>query len=239
MIRSGLRNETRAQVDEADRTKGRWESWGVVACLGGSAFALALAPLLMPESYSWLSHTTSESAAQGVRGAWLARSGFLAFGLAVVWLRSLAGDRWGRWGKWMHRSFGVLLVATAAFSHRPFEPGVVFDRTEDLLHSVTATAMGFGFAVGVVAVTLMRSRLMIPQRVLDLVAIAASILIPVGMATWTGYTGLLQRSMFLIAYIWYACEARRPDRVHSGGGESEPQGRLTARGSPLAHGPSL
>ena len=33
--------------------------------------ALALAPLLMPASYSPIAHTTSESAAQGLAGAWL------------------------------------------------------------------------------------------------------------------------------------------------------------------------
>jgi hypothetical protein len=54
----------------------------VIAALAASAVALALAPLLMPPSYSWLSMTTSESAAQGVGGAWLARLGFVLFGLS-------------------------------------------------------------------------------------------------------------------------------------------------------------
>jgi hypothetical protein len=31
--------------------------------------ALFTAPWLMPEGYSWLTHTTSESAAQGLEGA--------------------------------------------------------------------------------------------------------------------------------------------------------------------------
>ncbi len=44
----------------------------ILGFLVASATSLALAPTLMPESYSWVSHTTSESAAQGV-GAWLAR----------------------------------------------------------------------------------------------------------------------------------------------------------------------
>jgi hypothetical protein len=56
----------------------------VLSCLTVSALALAVAPMLMPESYSWVVHTTSESAAQGVNGAWLARLGFVAFGFAVL-----------------------------------------------------------------------------------------------------------------------------------------------------------
>jgi hypothetical protein len=41
----------------------------VLVGLCSSAVALASAPALMPPTYSWISHTTSESAAQGVSGA--------------------------------------------------------------------------------------------------------------------------------------------------------------------------
>jgi hypothetical protein len=176
-------------------------------CLGGSALALALAPLLMPDSYSWVSHTTSESAAQGVSGAWLARLGFLVFGLAVLWLAAFAGARWGRWDRLFHGMFGVLMAATAAFSHRPFEPGIMFDRTEDLLHSVTATAMGFAFAIGVVAVMVSRPGRLTSRHALDAAALVASVVIPLSMVAWSRNAGLLQRSMFLVAYLWYGTEA--------------------------------
>jgi len=185
----------------------RWQGLAIGACLGGSALALALAPLLMPDSYSWVSHTTSESAAQGVSGAWLARLGFLMFGLAVLWLTGFTGGRWGRWGTVFHGMFGVLMTATAAVSHRPFEPGVMFDQTEDLLHSVTATAMGFAFAVGVVAVMMHRPGRSISRRALDLAALAASVIMPLSMGAWSGGAGLLQRAMFVVAYLWYATEA--------------------------------
>lgn len=173
----------------------------------GSAVALALAPLLMPDSYTWVSHTTSESAAQGLSGAWLARLGFLMFGLAVVWLTAVSGYRWGGWARLFHGMFGVLMTATAAFSHSPFEPGIVFDRTEDLLHSVAATAMGFAFALGVLATMVRRPERSILRRVLDMAALAASVIIPISMGVWSGSAGLLQRSMFLVAYLWYAAEA--------------------------------
>ena len=103
--------------------------------------------------------------------------------------------------------FGVFMIATSAFSHRPFEPGVMFDPTEDLLHSITATAMGFAFAFGVAVVTVQRSRERTLFRALDVVALAASIIIPLGMGVWTEAAGLLQRAMFLVAYAWYATEA--------------------------------
>jgi hypothetical protein len=133
-----------------DRTRGAARS-ALVAVLAVSAGVLLIAPLLMPASYSWWSHTTSESAAQGVPSAWLARLGFLTFGMAVIGIGALAHQRWGRVAWSCHLAFGVLMCAAAAFSSRSWEPGVAFDPAEDALHSVAATAMGFAFAVGVVA----------------------------------------------------------------------------------------
>ncbi len=99
------------------------------------------------------------------------------------------------------------MVATSAFSHRPFDGRVPYDRVEDLLHSVSATTMGFTFAFGVLAVTLRHRHRTLRRRTLDVVALAASIVLPLGMVAWTSHAGVLQRSMFLIAYTWYAAEA--------------------------------
>ena len=183
----------------------------VLLLLALSATALACAPLFLPESYSWVAQTTSESAAQGLQGAWVARLGFLLFGFGVLWLSRLSRDAWGIWGFVLLGCFGVMMVGTAAFSHRPWLPGAPFDPIEDLLHSVTATVMGFAFAAGVVAVGLGRSRAGALRRAFDLAAVAASVLLPIAMGLSTTHTGLLQRTMFLIAYLWYAGEALRPE----------------------------
>jgi hypothetical protein len=115
-----------------------------------SAGTLAGAPALMPASYSWVANTVSELAAKGVGGAWLARLGFVLFGLAVLLLVAIRSGAWGRWAMAGHVSFGVSMVAVAAFSAKRWT-GAPFDRTEDALHSLAATGMGFGFALGVVA----------------------------------------------------------------------------------------
>ena len=57
----------------------RWPTGGSLAVCGllaGAILALGLAPLAMPDSYSWIELGTSESAAQGTDGAWVARTGF-------------------------------------------------------------------------------------------------------------------------------------------------------------------
>jgi hypothetical membrane protein len=194
----------------------------VLLVLAVSAVSLALAPALMPDSYSWTSHTTSESGAQGVDGAWLARLGFLLLGLAVIWLAVLSRPRWGRWGTALHLTFGAFMTATAAFSTRPWEEGAGFDRTEDHLHSIASTIVGLSFAFGVLAVGLKRDTARLPTRAFDLVAIAvAGVLLPIGMTIWAEADGVLQRAIFLIAYAWYATEALRL---------SEPEARSTPLG---------
>lgn len=74
------------------------------------------------------------------------------------------------------------------------------------MHSVAATVMGFAFALGVAAACWWPRR-RVNFRVLDVVAIAASVVIPLTMAAATEYTGALQRAMFAVAYLWYAREA--------------------------------
>jgi len=183
----------------------------VLAALLGSALALAAAPSAMPASYDWVRHTTSESAAQGVDGAWLARLGFVLFGVAVAALSALAARRWGIAGASAHALFGVGMLATAAFSHRPWDHAAPYDRTEDLLHSLAATTVGIAFAAGVVAVALRRRPPAAARRAFDGAAIAVSVAIPLAMTAADSQAGLLQRAMFAIAYAWYGAEALRTD----------------------------
>jgi hypothetical protein len=192
----------------------RWTSWAVWAGLGGSALALLLAPGLMPDDYSWWAHTTSESAAQGVPGAWLARLGFVLFGVAVLLLAVSARRAWGVAGAALHGTFGVAMLATAAFSARSWVPDAAFRPTEDLVHSVAATVVGFAFALGVVAVLLHNRRGRRRRWALDLTAVVASIVIPLGMVAVPGAAGALQRLMFMVAYAWYAVEAIGRQRPH-------------------------
>ncbi len=188
-----------------------------------SAVVLALAPLLMPESYSWIAHTTSESASQGTEGAWMARSGFLLFGLAVVIITSSRVRVWDLVAIISHRLFGVLMIATAVFSSRSWIVGAAYDRVEDFLHSLTASAMGFAFAFGVFARLVSRERANRSYRALDWIALIASVLVPLLMLWFSHIAGLLQRTMFIVAYVWYSAEAlstggkhREDRRVPSG-----------------------
>lgn len=194
-------------------------SRAVLLCLAVSSLALALAPLLMPGSYSSIAHTTSESAAQGVEGAWLARLGLGTFGVAVV---ILAGRRssWGRPARVAHFVFGIALLVTATASARPWIRELPYDVVEDQIHSFAATAMGFAFVFGVLAVGIGNSRAGGGVRLWDIVAVLASVIIPIGMVNLAGIAGLLQRAMFAVAYVWYGIETRHARQMALAGGQS-------------------
>ncbi len=179
----------------------------VVLLLAASAICILAAPLAMPDSYSWLTNSISESAAQGLQSAWIARLGFLLFGCSVLWLAVFLRSIWARGTYSMHVVFAICMVGTAAFSHKPWLANVPFDPFEDLLHSITATGMGFAFSFGVVVRLIQRKNNERLRKTFDVIAlIAATTLSPLG-ELWPSIAGLLQRTMFFVAYLWYAHEA--------------------------------
>lgn len=170
-----------------------------------SFLALLLAPWQMPASYSCLRHTTSESAAQGIPGAWLARLGFLLFGLTVLWQSASLHSGWPLPVRLLHGAFGVFMTAVAAFSARPWLPDLPYDAVEDWLHSFAATGMGFAFALGV-GLRWWSRPWDAKRRAMDITAVAAAVFIPLGMSFLPEWAGLLQRAMFATAYLWYGFE---------------------------------
>lgn len=190
---------------------GRLARAGVTALLITALAMLGAAPALMPDSYDWVQLGVSESAAQGVEGTWLARTGFMLFGLGVLWLTSLKHRAWGRIGTVLHLGFGCSMFGVAAFSTKPWEDGAAYITTEDSLHSLYATTMGFCFILGVVAVMLARRLASTRQAIPDVVAIVITSSIPLMMSS--SIWGLLQRLMFITAAAWYSREAWTADRT--------------------------
>ncbi len=178
-----------------------------MALFAASIALLGLAPLVMPTSYSWIEHTTSESAAQGVSGAWMARAGFGAYGAAVAVLVWRRRDRWNLATLVSHGLFAGSMLLVAAFSSRSWEEAAPFDRWEDRIHSAGATTMGFAFVVGVISRAVGTRR----ASVLDASAVVAATVLPLGMLAFSQVRGVLQRLMFAIAFLWYLHAARSSD----------------------------
>lgn len=192
----------------------RASSLAALFLLAGSAVCVALAPLLMPDSYSIIEHSVSESAGQGVEGAWLARFGFLFLGFAVLLIASRA-EHWGAWGRLAHRVYGVAMIATATFAHMPWED-IPYDAFEDTLHSAAASLVGFSFTVGVLVVALRRPAGQRSAIVLDTIAIIAAMTVSALVVfELIDAAGLVQRVMFGIGYLWYGIEAARTSKAPS------------------------
>lgn len=126
--------------------------------------------------------------------------------MALAWSHA----SWTPAARFAHFGFGILMTVTAMASAKPWLAGVPFDAAEDRIHSFAATAMGFAFALGILAVVLGHRGSSRPIRALDLIAILASIVIPLSMTALPEYAGILQRLMFIVAYVWYAIAALEP-----------------------------
>jgi hypothetical protein len=209
---------TTAYVDPAsasarDATWRRVRAAAVVVLLAGSAVAVVIATTAMPATYSWIRHSVSESAGQGVADAWIARLGFLLLGFAVLLLAGIAARRWGPVATVLFRVYGASMIATAAFAHRPWLD-VPFDTFEDSLHSLTANLVGFTFTVGVLVVAVGRGPGTTAARAFDALAVAAAIIISLMVLNVAGTSGLAQRIMFGIGYVWFGLEAVRAAGGH-------------------------
>lgn len=178
-----------------------------------SVMALLIAPVLMPESYDWIVHTTSESGAQGIEGAWLARSGFVLYGIAVLLLVAIKKD-WNPSARFIHTIFGFSMIGNAVFSSRPWLAELPYDVLEDTLHSWMSGLVGTAFTVGVLGVFLQRRKTDWFSRSVDSIAILTSIIITLIMfGDGEGFAGLVQRIMFSVSYLWYAKEVATRNMV--------------------------
>lgn len=189
----------------------RLAALGITALLVAALGAFAFAPTLVPESYSWVEHGISESAAQGIDGAWLARGGLILYGLAVVWLVGIRHSTWGPLATALFAVFGASMFGVAAFAARPWEEDAVFVKTEDMLHSVFAGSAGFAFVVGILTLIVVRRHRSVRAAIPDWGAFLVAAIVP--LTASTSIWGALQRLMFFTSAVWYAREAWRAKLV--------------------------
>lgn len=170
--------------------------WGSAILL----IAMVVGPLFSPPGFSWIEHTTSQQAGQMMPGAFIMRIGFFAFGLGVL-LQARERARRGSYADWPFVVFGAFMILAAVFSLRSIDPNAPYDPTDDLLHSIFATAMGFAYGFGVGWRMLsMRAPL---SLIVSAIAAASSIVLPLMMWQLPDFAGLLQRLMFIISFIWF------------------------------------
>lgn len=201
----------RAGPDGGRRT-GRRDA--TLVLLGLSLLCVAVAPLVLPADYSVVRHSVSESAAQGVTGAWVARIGLLALGAAAIVVALPLGRGLRRWSRVALVGYGAGIALTAAAAHRPWRD-VPHDAIQDTVHSLAASAGGFAFVVAVVLAAVADARAGRRPAARHVVAAVAATLLPLAMTVLPTVAGLPQRLLFLVGYGWLAAEAAAPTRASS------------------------
>jgi hypothetical protein len=168
-------------------------------CLIASALLLATAPLFMGPEYNWVIHSISESAAQNTENGWIARTGFALYGIAILAFSFAAPAP----SRWRYLPFGLAMVLVGIWSNAPYLAGRTFDAREDALHSLASALVGMSFILAVIS-SLVGDRGRPRAAVaFDLLALAASMAIPLIMANVESVRGLAQRMMFLTSYVWF------------------------------------
>ena len=173
----------------------------VIAALG-----ILLAPVFLHDEYSILSNSISESAAQNVPTAWIARTALFASGLGVLGVVALKRRSWSRTASISFSVFGTLWIVSSAFSTKSWVTGSSFNELESAIHSVAASAMAI-VVLGALVIAFTRQPVRRIERVLAFGLASAATFLPLASLLVPEFGGLFQRLMFFYTYLWFARQA--------------------------------
>jgi len=165
---------------------------GVVIC----ALAIVCGPWYTEPGYDWVRHSISELAGQDTANAWVMRIGLAALGLAAATAFVVHRSRFNIF----FFLFGISILLTAVFPHRPFVLDRAYSETLDRLHSLFATLGGFA-AVLAFAFEAGRPGPVVKRLVAGLLA-ALYTGLSAAMFQWPDFQGALQRVIFGTFIIW-------------------------------------
>ena len=165
--------------------------------LGGFFAALVWVGAITDPRYSFVRHTLSELAGQGMPYAWGMRLGFVCLALAA------AATAW-HLRSWTWVFPPLVLFVLAMFGVAVWSSGapcadIPYDATEDRVHSLMANIVGTAFCVTCLADALAR-RGLLPW--LSWLGAVASVALPLFMLAFPDVAGVFQRLMFAIAAYW-------------------------------------
>jgi hypothetical membrane protein len=165
---------------------------------------ILVAQAVAPAPYSWTLLSMSHLGAQGYEYAFIMRLGLVSYGALVVVAALLKVVKRPRTG-WPHGFIGVYgfaILLTGFFSTAPFLQGVSFSKAEANLHSTFASLAGIALSAAMVAFAVMAHT---PRgRIIHLVALVLTLLIPEVFVKFSDAGGVLQRLIWLVVLAWFA-----------------------------------
>lgn len=177
-----------------------------------AAFAIAVigilvAPVFLHDGYSVLRNSISESAAQNVPTAWIARTALFASGVGVVAVVILKSSTWSRTTNFAFTAFGTLWIVSSLFSTKSWIVGTPFNAVENAIHSYAASGMAI-VVLGAIVIGFTKQPVSLVDRLLALALASAATLFPLASVLAPEFGGLFQRVMFFYTYLWFGLQAK-------------------------------
>ncbi len=174
----------------------------VIAALG-----VLIAPVFLHDGYSALSNSISESAAQNVPTAWIARSALFASGAGTLGVVVLKARIWGRTVATSFAAFGTLWIVSSIFSTKSWVIGTPYNDVENVIHSYAASAMAI-VVLGALVLAFSRKPVRLLDRALAIMLAATATFLPLTSLLAPEFGGIFQRLMFLYTYFWFVRQAK-------------------------------
>ncbi len=177
-----------------------------IVALAIAALGVLLAPVFLHDEYSILSNSISESAAQNVPTAWIARTALFASGLGVLGIVVLKSRSWSRTVSISFSVFGTLWIVSSVFSTKSWVAGSSFSELESAIHSGAASAMAI-VVLGGLVLAFTKQPVRRVERVLAFGLATSATILPLASLLVPEFGGLFQRLMFFYTYLWFARQA--------------------------------
>ncbi|QUH26203.1 DUF998 domain-containing protein [Serpentinicella alkaliphila] len=156
-------------------------------------------PFYGAEGYEIAKNTTSQLGAQNTPNSWIMNVTFCILGIGTIVEAHIHLKRY-----WVHKIlltlFGLGLISTGIFQHAPIIDGIPYSLTEDKLHSLAASVVGFSFTMFAFSTAFIEKNN--KRRILAIIKGLISIFLSILMFQVTDYTGIWQRIMFITAFAW-------------------------------------
>ena len=175
---------------------------------------IILSHFFVPSEYVWTQNTVSDLAAQGLPNQWIMQAGFIGFGLLLNlgFVQKFIAARKVIYSDISIMIYGLAVLVTGFFSTKPFIAGVDFSAQESDLHSLFAQIAGVFFIVGILY------RLAIAPTSNEKWLHAIFLLLVIGTSLAFGLSengiiplgkGLIQKTMYLVSFIWLILSQRK------------------------------
>jgi len=165
---------------------------GAITC----ALAILFGPLYTAPGYDWVRHSVSELAGQATANAWIMRLGLAALGVSAMAAFVANRERFNGF----FLLFGLCILLTAIFPHKPFFDGQEYSQALDQWHSLFASLGGFA---AVLAFAFVAGRPgASPTRIGAGVLAALYTGLSAAMFYWPAYQGVFQRVIFGTFIAW-------------------------------------